>query len=244
MGSSIRIPETPQDAHARRITVTLLAAVALLGFADVWVHLTWMGRGQVPKHLRVLFDLTNEESLGTWFSTMALAALGVVLFLGARATGRRAFYAAGALFLFLSADDATRFHERIGWMGKDIAPTEDAFAWVQLLGPVFAVLGLMSYLVLRPHLMGRSRLHLQVLAGFGVQGFALLMEFFERGLHQRGLRWRGFPLSRYVRSFEELLELVGPVLLIGAVLAIIKSSRGASLRAVEQDETGFISDAA
>ena len=89
------------------------------------------------------FDLDEEESLGTWFSSLILLLAGVVSFTHARlcaATGeswRWCWGLLGAGFCLLSLDEIAGFHEFVNTMVEDTHWTSFAAVLVAALGLAF-----------------------------------------------------------------------------------------------------------
>lgn len=151
------------------------------------------------------FNLVRENNLAAWWSTAALAVLGLLCWeLAGRAArpGRGTWFLLGGLFLGLSADEGASLHERVDLPG----------GWIP-----GAVLGVV--LVARPlialHLEPSTRVAARRIV-FGLGLFALVagMEFFERRMvldpSLRGLR----------AGLEEGLELLGQLLLLSAVVSV------------------------
>ena len=90
------------------------------------------------------------------------------------------------------------------------------YAWVIVLGPLFAIwAALCSRCVLRS-LAGR-RERWALLGGFAALACALVCEGLEARVTASPLQLRGLPLAAYMHWLEESLELLGPLLLLGAV---------------------------
>jgi hypothetical protein len=101
----------------RTLFAVLVSAEALIVLADIFLHrMEW-----IPwKPLRVPFDITREETVVNWFSSIQTFSVALVLaalfLLERRSRCPRAWGWAvlSAFFLFMSLDDGSRLHERIG----------------------------------------------------------------------------------------------------------------------------------
>jgi len=196
----------------------LLLAAAMLVVAHVLVHLSWSIRRAVPPAWHDVFDLAHEHSLATWMTVGVWTMLGGVCALLGALGGRRSWYLLAAFFVYLSADDATMLHERVGWMGDAAVPTSTVYTWVVVLGPVLALCGVLIFRKLWIELADDPRGRLPLLLAFGALGFALLLELAEKPAVESGWRWRGFHAYRYTQTIEEACELFAPVLLLHVLL--------------------------
>jgi hypothetical protein len=108
--------------------------------------------------LKVLFDVDRENSIPTWFSSVQLFVIGLLLFAQSRRRGRLGpfLFFLGLGFVFLSADEAASIHERIidsvkrlniQWL-LFLTFNGDPRAWMV----PYAVVGLVSGVLLRRYL--------------------------------------------------------------------------------------------
>lgn len=151
------------------------------------------------------FNLVRENNLAAWWSTAALAVVGLLCWeLAGRATrpGRGTWFLMGGLFLGLSADEGASLHERVDLPG----------GWIPgaVLGVVLVARPLLA-LHLEPSTRAAAR---RMVFGLGLFALVAGMEFFERRIvldeSLRGLR----------AGLEEGLELMGQLLLLSAVVAV------------------------
>jgi len=97
--------------------LTICAVVLLL--AHIVLTILHYGFIELPWLLRELFDVDEEESIPTWFSSMLLLVTSITLFLVAvlsrQSNDRNAVYWAGlgAGFAFMSVDEIAGFHETL-----------------------------------------------------------------------------------------------------------------------------------
>lgn len=186
-----------------------------LGVVDAALRLTFRGRSQPVESLWRVFDATSELSLVTWFSVVAVAALGIVCV--GRAREGRWWYGPGAFFLFLSADDACQLHEGFGRMAYEHVRELPVYAWLLVVAPVFVVVGVVLFVRLWRALPEQRR-RAWLLVGFGLWGLALALEVVEGSANGSEMRLRGIPIVEYTKWLEELCEMVAPLLLLAAVM--------------------------
>jgi hypothetical protein len=118
-------------ACSRECQRTLLATLVLVELGLVLLYLGERLVGSPFWILHRLLDLDGEQSLGAWFSTLQLFAVGAVVLAKARDPGSLArlgpafLYLVGLAFVFLSADEALSIHEsiteglkRVAWLPR------------------------------------------------------------------------------------------------------------------------------
>ena len=189
----------------------------LLVIAHVATQLTWRFRYSVPEDLRPLLNMSDEQSLLTWLTVCMGFVLGVSCLLAWRLTQQLGWLAVGALFLYISFDDATMLHERIGWMIERKEGYGDVYRWVQWIGPVYGLAGIAAFSFLWKVFRGNIDSRRRVFAAFACLGMALVFEVFEHPLHESSMGWRGFSIERYTILIEESLELLAPAILFSAI---------------------------
>lgn len=229
---------TVSGAHANPARPALLLARTLIALGlvltaiHVWFHLTWIGMHGTHDALLLWTDLRWDLGPFSWVSWVALASVGVVAWHAGTGRSRRewwGFKLTGGLFMYLALDDAFTVHEHVGALAEAAWPELRVYGWIILMLPVFAVVGLLSFAFLARacwHDPARRRL---LLAGFGCMGLAVLLETVEPQLYRSGLRYRGFLLTDYQQTLEELLELIGPAVLLCCV-ARLRAARGVTTR--------------
>lgn len=117
-----------------------LLADALIGFVHL-VNLTLIGWLHRPL---VMLDMDYEVNLPTWYATLQLAVVGLLLALFAWTQLRRRVPGAWALFipasmaLYLSLDESAQLHERLRPLFEvDLLPFSGA--WMLIAVPLFIV---------------------------------------------------------------------------------------------------------
>lgn len=211
---------------------TLIVLGLLLTAIHVWFHLTWRGMHGSPDDLLLWTDLRWDVGPFSWVSWVALGSVGVVAWrAGTGRSWREAwgFKLTGGLFAYLALDDAFTVHEHVGALAEAAWPELRVYGWIVLMLPVFAVAGLLSFVFLARACWDDPVRRRLLIAGFGCMGLAVLLETGEPQLYRSGLRYRGFLLTDYQQTLEELLELVGPALLLCCV-ARLRAARDVTPR--------------
>lgn len=174
-----------------------------------------------------LFHVAEEGNLTTWFSAMLLLCSCILLAIIATAVWVRAepyvwhWIGLSVVFFLMSLDEAARIHE------LTIAPLHSLFnvsgifhyAWVLLAIPFLLVVGV-AYMGFLRHLSRASRFLFLVAGGvyvFGAMGMDMVGGYFISC--DAGPRL----LEPVLITVEELLENVGIVIFIYALLSHIKS---------------------
>jgi hypothetical protein len=194
--------------------VLLCAAGAAVGLGSRWLELP-----NVPGD--VLLDLRGEGNLPAYYSTALLLVAGLLLLLMAQADGsaapqrRGTWRALGFMFLYLSADECAQLHEVARKVPRSWLPDMALFhwPWVVLGGLAVVVVTLASYRFLRD-LPTDTRRNL-IVAGAVFATGALCLELLGAAIEHHG--WSEAYLV-VEETAEELLEMLGVVLLIRALL--------------------------
>jgi len=110
------------DVIVNRLFWCLLGFELFIVFLDVFVnHYEWSSVGSI----RRMLNITREDSLSNWFSSIQAVIVGSVIWLIAFAVRNQKrdkhykwkFYCwagIGTFFIYLGIDDAIKFHERMG----------------------------------------------------------------------------------------------------------------------------------
>ncbi|MEP0956034.1 hypothetical protein NC995_06040 [Leptolyngbya sp. FACHB-1515] len=175
-----------------------------------------------------LLNVNNEANIPTWYSTIAL--LVCVLLLALIATLKQQqndrftnhWRGLALLFLLLSLDEAASLHEKLNPFMRSLLNVDDnlLFLWV-IPGSIFAgaiALFYWKFLMSLPSQMRNLILFSAALYLSGAIGLELLTGFAVlniSGLHQL--------LLALVVAIEELLEMLGILLFIRALLLYIGS---------------------
>ncbi len=135
------------DVITTRIFWCLLGFELFIVFLDVFVsHYKWIPIGSI----RRMVNITREDSLSNWFSSLQAIAVGSVIWLTAIGVRKqmqdnhykRKFYCwagIGTFFIYLGIDDAIKFHERMGTAFKVLLTRDDAASGTGVLGSLYDV---------------------------------------------------------------------------------------------------------
>jgi hypothetical protein len=222
------IPETTLEFRSRRLLMGLFfacfGAEILIVLLDY--HLNYRQHIDIDA-VRHLFNGTREDSVGSWFSVTQTALVAVTLWivwLTARAQERAWLVRLGWLILaiwfsYMTFDDGSKFHERMGSTFKAVqrdasaAAGEDtagqkalkffpSYSWQVVFLPLFATMGLLTLGFLW-HQLGDWRGRAMLVIGLSCFVVAVGMDFIE-GLdrdHEWNL-WRIWGDREWVDDFS------------------------------------------
>lgn len=224
----------------------------LLVLLDASANLkAWIERGPI----RALFNIATETSIPTWFAVLQEAAVSVVVGLitlvmrGRGSHGGKVWMgwlAIALFFTYMSLDDGSMFHERVGSAfrgGTNISNVEDgvsggaeaftvipsfpSYSWQLIVMPFFALFGLYMLLFLWQQLYtGEFRWVVVALACYAV---AIGLDFVE-GFDHAGNAWNVYPgiavrlhldapaVRHISQMIEEFLEMLGTTAFLGLFL--------------------------
>ena len=180
--------------------------------------------GFVPR-----FDVNEEVSVPTWYSSVALLfcsmLLGIIAVNKRQASDRYAGHWTGlaAIFLYLSIDEASMLHELIGVnVGTRVADSQPLhyYAWIIPAVILVAILGLV-YLKFLGHLPPKTRRYFIAAAALFIGG-AIFTEILT-GLYWQFLGSNNDFTHSVMTAVEEFLEMMGVVVFIYALMSYMKS---------------------
>lgn len=188
------------DVLIRRVFWVALGIELLIVFLDVFVnHYKWSSIGAI----RRMVNITREDSLANWFSSLQFILVGSVLWMVAFAVknqdhnnpARKKFYCWAGIatfFIYMGFDDGIKFHERIGTAFKTIVSrspetsdpgilnfiynTFPSYPWQMIFGPIFAAIGLFSLWFLWKEL-SRYKFKYLILASLCLFALAIGLDF-------------------------------------------------------------------
>jgi hypothetical protein len=227
-GAAALARATP-GAAARGLTVTT-SIVAALGIVAAICRVGF-GIEHGPINVIALIDLQSESSLPAWYSSMLLATAAALLGLvGVVKAARRQRFAwhwvvLAFIFALLSADETIQFHERAAWPVERILKLKGPFLYGWVI-PALVFVGAVGivYLKFLLHLPARTRWRF-VLAGAVYVGAALGLEMVEGVWDTSHGKENGVYIAMV--ATEEILEMVGIVIFIHALLAYARDQWGA-----------------
>ncbi len=216
---------------AKRVLVCCLVAEAVILVLDVGQHLAELW---YIEHIKDISNVILENSVGTWFSVVLNAGVGVAALVTASAcrhSGKAgsktlAWGVIGVFFLYVSLDDHLVLHERLaGAMGRVMLKATPSgqfqfitYEWIYVLAPLFALFGLFMLVFLVSELAGRRQRVLLILA-FACWAAAVALDAWEgAGLPYEGVQeamgWGKVKFRHAVMLVEEMLELLGSTLFL------------------------------
>ncbi|MBM3500268.1 MAG: hypothetical protein FJX74_16545 [Armatimonadetes bacterium] len=225
--------------NRRRIVLLLTLATCGLALAGAAVGLAsrWLELPSVP--CDTLLDLRGEGNLPAYWSTALLLVAGLGLLLVGQAEAPRdrrqgrAWRALGLIFLYLSADECAQLHELARRVPRDWLPDSPLFYWPWVLFGAAAVIVLsVAFWRFLWALPRDTRCHLVVAGGLyvgGALGLELLGAAIEHNHWSEGL-------LVLEEAAEELLEMLGVVCLLHAVLCHLGRHTPPVSLQVEPDE--------
>ena len=213
--------QTIAGSRRSRLQQAFLVAIASLAVG----HLVYVGLDEAlhfsAKGLLGRLDLTSEQNVGTWFTSgvlgLAAALAAALASITAGRVVRRGWWALAALLALLSLDEVAALHE---WSGEVVAaavedlPPALAFAWMI---PALVLLAAFvawqrRFLTTLPRPLARRLLAAAAIFVGGAVG----LEMVESALYtESGEVTLAYML---VAGVEETLEMLGAVLLLGALL--------------------------
>jgi hypothetical protein len=193
-------------------------------------------RTELQPLLDIFTVLKNDTSIGAWYSSFLLLFSSVLLAIIAwtkKVEGKPYslhWAALSIIFLLLSIDEVATIHEALGNIVKGLARylgfTPQGFfsyTWV-VLGAVFVLIVLLAYSRFLYYLPKKTLL-LFLAAGALFVGSALGIEMIEARLvyiSERGVDV-GMTVMRVIRISEEVLESLGVIIFIHALLSYVRS---------------------
>lgn len=220
------------SADAKRLLIFLLAFETLLVFNYCVVHILAPDFKWGP--LMLFVDMNRESAIPTWFSTVQLFAIAVLLLFLAQAAKqlRRYLIVFGLGFMFLSMDEAAVIHEkiidsakRLDWqwlLSLTFGGSHQAWMIPYLVLALIVILICYRFFILAWQSFRQEALIVAAgLALFGVGGIGLelLGFYFEDHPSETPYAW--------AVAGEEFLEMAGmTVVLYGSLLLGIKFQSG------------------
>ncbi len=185
-----------------RLFWCLLGIEFLIVFLDISIsHYKWSSVGGI----RRMFNITREDCLSNWFSSLQVITVGATIWLTAFSVRnqkrglnyKKKFYcwaSIGVFFIYLGIDDAIKFHERVGTAFKvllfetDHKPSAGMFGsiyghfpsytWQLVFGPFLVTVGILVVWFLWKELYSK-KLWFWFLVGISLYATAIGLDFVE-----------------------------------------------------------------
>lgn len=222
-----RVTYAGLSLRARRLgkwLLLIIAALVAIGIVSALLRIRQPGRA--AQEFLLLFDLGEDSSIPTYFSSLLLLSCASLLaWTGQlkRALGEArwsVWYGLAALFVLLSLDEVAMMHERVGIILKFLYPSVNEldgilrYKWLLVGVPATAFLAIL----LVPWFFGLSR-RLQGLFAASAAiflGGAIGVEMVNAGVHDTvGTRTATYVLGTAV---EECMEMLGAALFLFSLL--------------------------
>ena len=203
----------------RGVLFFCLGTELCLVFAVLFLnYLRWLP----SRPLRKIFNLTREDSIGTWFSSNQTLCSGILLWLifffaqnGDSGKRRWGWAILAVFFTAMAVDDAAKIHERLGsafqssaWFaswGNGFLLHYPSYTWQLVVGPVFAILSLYTVQFLWREL-DETISRAWIICALLFWAVAVLLDFVE-GLDLDALS--DYRVLHLLKVLEEFLEMLG-----------------------------------
>ncbi len=235
-----------------KVFFILLFLELLLVVADVTLNY-WEWIGSRPA--RRIFNITREDALANWFSSLQLLLVSILLFFAGHLqcfkTNLSKCYwrICAAFFFYLALDDAAKIHERVGSsLGEMYYNNQDTYVgqllklfpsydWQIIFIPIFALFGGFIFWFLFCN-MKQFEMRGLLFLGFSCYAISQGLDFLEGVdvvVSSLVSQWEitEYTVRHFFKLIEEFLEMFGTSCLIISLLLYVKGSLLESDRKVE-----------
>ena len=227
-----------------RLVLFLVAIAVLLLIAHLGAEAVRTTVGaDLPERATAIWNLDEENNVPTWFASMLLALVGLGLaFIGVMKYQERdrhwwQWFAIALIPLFLSLDDMAQLHEALSKPLSDEYGLGGLFHWAWLVVAIPAVAVLTAlFLPFLLRLPERTAILLLVGAGI-VFGGGIVLEMFE-GWRVDAAGQGGLLLFSMV-TVQEMMEMIGTIIALYAVIDYAAGYRPVLVLHVERDDLPF-----
>jgi hypothetical protein len=242
----------PVLVRVSKVVVTLAMVALGLGVAStvakLYLHYLAPGAHHLVVDVARRFDLNHEVNIPTWFSSAALLGssflLATIAVLKRKSRGRFVghWMVLSAVFVYLSIDEVAMLHETMIRPMRHLLHAHGIlyFTWVVPAAVLLVIFGL-AYIRFFFHLDSRTKL-LFVLAGVTFVGGAFGLELVGGVVAEQ--YGTDTMLFMVLTTIEELLEMLGVTIFIGALLYYIERHVGEWRIRVEGGKTAKAAAAA
>jgi hypothetical protein len=197
-----------------KIFLVMISFEIFIVFGDIFFnYYEWIPSSA----MRRFFNITREDSLANWFSSMQTLLVALTIWIifylsiprdkAARLfkKGRSGWLILALFFTFMSLDDGSKLHERLGTFFKESISAELflTYGWQIVVAPFFIVIGVYMAWFLW-HQLKRSRHFYLAVAALALLGFAMGLDFVE-GMDIAALS--SHAIEHFMKVFEEFIEM-------------------------------------
>lgn len=189
------------------------------------------------KQIRRIFNIARETSLPTWFSSLQFLLVGISFALVYKVRKKILWLLFSGFFSFLSMDDASSIHERLGTIYKSMVhaqATETAnnmqsYGWQMLIAPIYAIIGVALFIFIWTELKTKARLEFFI--GLVIYALAISMDYLEGidsffPMIREMTGYTTYTISHYSKTIEEFLEMLGTsIILCSALKTFLDSTK-------------------
>ena len=228
----------------KNVLTLVIAIPVFLFFFD---SLGYFFQYEIAKKLRVLFDITLEANIPTWYSSFialltGFAALLIVehYYAGGNKFKITSWLLIALFFIYMSIDDTSQFHERVATVWAASANTADkaslsstlvnsfeSYYWQLLFLPLFGSLGLLMLYIIKTEFNNRLA-RILFIAGLSCFVFAVILDYIDGvdSYYEAIIASTGVNLvflEHFSRAVEEMTEMIGLGFIFTSMLLHIDS---------------------
>lgn len=194
---------------------------------------------EIHRKIRVLFDITLEANVPTWYSSLVafitgLAGLLIVQhYYAIKQHSKTAIWSLISLFfIYMSIDDTSQFHERVATVWALHAKTTatasslinnfESYYWQLLFLPIFAFIGFAMLYVIKTEFKVKQAQWFFIV-GLSCFVFAVALDYidgvdsyYEYVIERTGVNFQS--LEHFSRAVEEMTEMIGLGFILTALL--------------------------
>jgi len=225
------------DLPTKNLLTAVICIPIFLFFID---SLIYSYQFEIHKKLRVLFDITLEANVPTWYSSLiafitGLAGLLIVQHYKAlkKQSKMLIWLLISLFFIYMSIDDTSQFHERVATVWSKHAKANntaavgllnsfESYYWQLLFLPFFALIGLAMLYVIKTEFKVKQAQWFFI-AGLSCFVLAVALDYIDGvdSYYDALIQMYGFnfqALEHFSRAFEEMTEMIGLGFILTAFL--------------------------
>jgi len=226
------------DIPTKNLLTLVLTIPIFLFFID---SIGYFFQHDIPIKLRVLFDITLEANVPTWYSSMVAFFVGLTGLLivehyyTLKQHSKTAIWLLIALFfIYMSVDDTSQFHERVAtvWANQAKQATNtissnlvsgfESYYWQLLFLPIFTLIAIAMLYVIKTEFSNKAAQRFFIV-GLGCFVVAVILDYidgvdsyYEYVIEKTGVNFEF--LEHLSRATEEMIEMLGLGFILTALL--------------------------